>query len=84
MPVKPNLECPQCGKGKATTIMEVDTFTYGVTTHTLGTGEKALPAPARLTVTVPVRVCSCGFRWTDYEAEDIKLNAITKYLKEGR
>jgi len=69
-PQPERIECPACEDKDVTTTMETETFTYGE-------GAEAV----ELTVRVPVRTCtSCGFQFTDNIAEEIRHEAVCRYL----
>ena len=69
-PQPERIECPACEDKDVTTTMETETFTYGE-------GAEAV----ELTVRVPVRTCtSCGFQFTDDIAEEIRHEAVCRYL----
>lgn len=63
-------ECPECGSSEVRTRNETQRFVYGDT-----------PSRVELSAIVPVRSCeSCGFEFTDAEAEDVRHKAICRYL----
>ena len=62
--------CPVCGEEAVRTAIHAHAFRYG-------TGKRA----ADLTVNVPIRSCSkCDFSYLDAEAEEIKHDAVCRYL----
>jgi DNA-binding transcriptional regulator YiaG len=62
--------CPNCDSLDVKTIIQTDRFDYGV-------GQDA----TTLEVEVPLRTCaSCGFEYTDSEAEDIRHEAVCRHL----
>lgn len=62
--------CPACGNSDVRTAVETRQFTYG-------TGAEA----TELTCQLPIRICeTCGFEFTDDEAEDARLNAVCLHL----
>lgn len=62
--------CPSCGETEFCVSSEVDRFEYG---H----GEDAV----ELSVTIPVHMCeSCGYQFTDGDAEDIRHEAVCRHL----
>ena len=62
--------CPQC-EGVVETIMHEDTFRYG-------DGDSAVD----LAVVLPVRRCGpCDFEFLDFEAEQIKHEALCRHLR---
>jgi len=66
----PRIQCPVCAGPEVRTAMEVETFLYGKD-----------PNAAELTARVPVRTCdSCGFQFTDFEAEHARHEAICRNL----
>ena len=69
-PQPERIECPMCEDKNVKTTIEKETFTYG-------DGAEAV----ELTVSVPVRTCtSCGFQFTDDIAEEIRHEAVCRYL----
>jgi len=63
-------ECPNCGGREITTTREVERFKFGK-------GADAV----ELAATIPVRRCvSCGFEYTDSEAEDAHHEAVCRHL----
>ena len=68
--VATDAECPQCSRRTVQTRIEEDRFKYG-------TGDSAVD----LTAAIPVRKCaSCGFEFTDWEAEDLRHEAVCRHL----
>ena len=62
--------CPQCGEGAISTSKQRDKFVYG-------TGDSEV----ELIVDLPVRHCNdCDFHYIDFEAEDIKHEAVCRHL----
>ena len=69
-PQPERIACPGCEDTNVQTTIETETFTYG-------DGAEAV----KLTVSVPVRTCtSCGFQFTDDIAEEIRHEAVCRYL----
>jgi len=68
--VASDAECPQCSRRTIQTRIEEDRFKYG-------TGDSAVELVAK----IPVRTCSsCGFEFTDWEAEDLRHEAVCRHL----
>ena len=66
----PGIQCPVCAGAEVRTTMEIETFLYGED-----------PNAAELTARVPVRTCdSCGFQFTDFEAEQARHEVICRHL----
>lgn len=66
------IECPNCGSTRVVTRIEDDTFQYRV-------GSELIEITANR---VPFRKCEpCSFEFTDYEAEDVRSEAIRRYLE---
>ena len=64
--------CPDCGSKVIETNVVDDPFQYGY-------GEKAV----MLSAPVPFRRCiTCGFEWTDSNAEDVRQAAINDHLRK--
>jgi putative zinc finger/helix-turn-helix YgiT family protein len=64
----PKLTCLNCEADDITTSLEKQIFLYG-------------KAGTPLSADVPVRTCrTCGFQFTDFEAEDAREQAIRDYL----
>jgi putative zinc finger/helix-turn-helix YgiT family protein len=65
------LQCPQCGSNKVLTSIETQPFTYGRGTDAI-----------ELTAEIPVRYCSnCGFEFLDQAAEELRHEAVCRYLR---
>jgi transcriptional regulator with XRE-family HTH domain len=65
------LKCPDCGSREVETQQVLVNFQYG-------SGGKA----AELEAKVPFRKCThCGFEYTDAEAEDVRHDAVCRYLE---
>jgi DNA-binding transcriptional regulator YiaG len=63
--------CPDCGATRVKTELGTDRFMYGDG-----------PTAVELSAEVPFRKClSCGFEYTDSEAEKVRSAAIRKFLK---
>lgn len=66
-----HLNCPECDSRDIFTTFEVETVPYG-------SGSEAV----NLTCRVPVRKCkTCGFAFTDDEAEEIRHDVVCRHLK---
>jgi len=66
------LQCPDCGSHVVDTHHVANPFQYG-------SGPKAVMLPA----IIPYRKCvTCGFQWTDSDAEAVREAAINEYLKK--
>lgn len=69
--ISSNVECPNCGAIGVETRVINDKFKYGV-------GSNAVDLEAK----IPFRHCPmCEFEYTDAEAEDLRHEAICRYLK---
>jgi putative zinc finger/helix-turn-helix YgiT family protein len=65
-----NLECPNCDSTNVGTRMTLTKFNYG-------SGNRAV----ELETQIPFRKCNnCGFEYTDSEAEDLRHEAICRFL----
>ncbi|MCP4655335.1 MAG: type II toxin-antitoxin system MqsA family antitoxin [bacterium] len=68
--VLPGIHCPVCAGSEVRTAIEVQAFLYGED-----------PNATELSARVPVRTCdSCGFQFTDFEAEQARHEAICRHL----
>jgi DNA-binding transcriptional regulator YiaG len=62
--------CPNCDSSDVKTTLETDRFDYGI-------GQDATTLEAE----IPLRTCaSCGFEYTDSEAEDIRHEVVCRHL----
>ena len=69
-PASIEYECPNCGGKEITTTKETERFKFAK-------GADAV----ELTATIPVRRCvSCGFQYTDSEAEEAHHEAVCRHL----
>src|SRR5258707_15626406 len=63
-------ECPSCGSTGTQTSQENEQFVYGEKGHSV-----------ELSAQIPVRTClSCGFQFTDSEAEVAHHEAVCRHL----
>ena len=66
------IRCPECGESEFTMSTEEDKFKYD-------SGPKAV----EVIVSVPVHTCVlCSFQFTDYEAEELRHEAVCQHLGE--
>ena len=64
------IRCPECDESEFTVFTEEDIFQYGA-------GSKV----AELSAYIPVHTCtSCAFQFTDYEAEELRHEAVCQHL----
>src|ERR1043166_7694156 len=62
--------CPSCDSERITTAIVNDEFLYGEE-----------PGAVSIPVTIPVHTCaSCGVQFTDYVAEELRQEAVCRYL----
>ena len=65
------IRCPECDESEFTMSTEEDKFQYGIG-----------PKSVEVIVSVPVHTCTCGFQFTDYEAEELRHEAVCQHLGE--
>jgi C4-type Zn-finger protein len=64
-----DIRCPSCGSEDVKTALETEEFDWGC------------PVETKIKAVVPVRTCDeCGFQFTDWEAEEIRDQAVANYL----
>lgn len=64
------ISCGHCGEQNVKTTMETEEFDYGIP-----------PNVMKIKTVVPVRTCNtCGFQFTDWEAEEIHDAAVAAAL----
>ena len=63
------IRCPECGESEFAGTFEEDIFQYGEV--------------VKLTAHIPVHTCvSCSFQFTDYNAEELRHEAVCQHLGE--
>ena len=71
------IRCPECGESEFTVSTEEDIFQYGAD-YGLNFNP---PKVVKLTAHIPVHTCvSCSFQFTDYDAEELRHEAVCQHL----